>query len=361
MHVALIEFRQDTPYPVQLANALAPLCSVTLMLPDTASDLIQKVEEHSLDLQLFHMPRYREPANLTMVQHLRSQIRALQPDLLHITFWNMWGTPGLGLFAPLPLVATVHDVSRHPGDYSWWKNPSVLFPLQWRWADQVIVHANNARQKLISQHHRRPESVHVIPIGVYDFYRAWADTSQVEEPNTILFFGRIWEYKGLQCLIEAEPIITREVPDARIVIAGYGEPFGKYRKAMVNPEKFEVRNRHIPNREVAALFQSASVVVLPYLEASQTGVIPIAYAFGKPVVATTVGGIPEVVDHDQTGLLVPPGDPRSLAEAIITLLQDREARTLMGRRAQEKTEKELSWSSIAEQTIRVYEKALASS
>jgi glycosyltransferase involved in cell wall biosynthesis len=224
----------------------------------------------------------------------------------------------------------------------------------------VIVHAKSARQKLISRHHRKPENVHVIPIGVYDYYRAWADASQTEKANTILFFGRIWEYKGLRCLIEAEPMITRVVPNARIVIAGYGEPFGKYRKAMVNPSNFEVHYRHIPNREVAGLFQAASIVVLPYLEASQTGVVPIAYAFGKPVVATTVGGIPEVVDHGQTGLLVPPGDPRSLAEAIVTLLQDQKARTRMGRQAKEKTEKELSWSSIAEQTLHVYEKALAS-
>jgi glycosyltransferase involved in cell wall biosynthesis len=224
----------------------------------------------------------------------------------------------------------------------------------------VIVHANSARQQLIHQHHLAPESVHVIPIGVYDYYRAWADDSQAERPNTILFFGRIWKYKGLQYLIEAEPIITRAVPDARIVIAGSGEPFEKYRQAMINPDSFEVHNRHIREREVAGLFQYASVVVLPYLEASQTGVVPIAYAFGKPVVATRVGGIPEVVDHGRTGLLVPPGDPKSLAEAIIALLRNREQRMEMGRKAKEETQNRLSWSSIAERTVGVYEKALAS-
>jgi glycosyltransferase involved in cell wall biosynthesis len=88
-------------------------------------------------------------------------------------------------------------------------------------------------------------------------------------------------------------------------------------------------------------------------------VVPIAYAFGKPVVATRVGGIPEVLDHGQTGLLVPPGDPKSLAEAIITILQNRDLRTRMGQRAQEKAENSLSWSSIAASTVRVYERALA--
>lgn len=358
MRIVLIDFQADTPYTVQLANALAPLCSVNLLLPNRASGLAASVDAGSVDLQHFHVPRYRQFANVTMVRRLQSLIGDLDPDLVHSAFWNMWGTPGLGLCAPVPLVTTVHDVSRHPGDDSWWKNPSVLLPLQWRWADQVIVHSQSDRQKLIAKHCRQPESVHVIPIGVFDFYRAWAHADAAERENSILFFGRIWGYKGLQHLIAAEPLITKKVPDARIVIAGQGEPFRPYRQAMVNPEHFEVRNRRIANKEVAQLFQSASVVVLPYIEASQTGVVPIAYAFGKPVVATHVGGIPEVVDHGKTGLLVPPGDPSALAKAIVTLLLDRPARLRMGRRAREKAEGALSWPKIAEKTLHVYRRTL---
>jgi glycosyltransferase involved in cell wall biosynthesis len=356
MHVVLIEFRDSTPHPVQLANALGHLCRVTLMLSDSATGLASKVDRTKVGLQLFHMPRHRAPTNLAMVLRIHRQLRVLRPDVVHITCWHLWGTPGLGPLKRFPLVATVHDVSRHPGDG--WAYPSVLYPLQWRWADQVIVHANAARQQLLSQHGCKPDRVHAIPIGAYDFYRDWLQSDAVERPNTVLFFGRIWEYKGLEYLIAAEPLITRAIPDARIIIAGQGDSFERYQKTMVNPHNFEVHNHHIPNEMVAELFQKASVVVLPYIEASQSGVIPVAYAFGKPVVATNVGGIPDVVDHGETGYLVPPRDKVRLAEAVITLLKDRQLRENMGCKALEKAQTQMSWSNIAAQTLEVYHQAL---
>lgn len=361
MHVALVEFRYTTPYPIQLANAMGQLCHTTLILPYGASRFVHQLDQESVDLQFFHLPRYREPANLSMVWQLRRRLKAQRPDLLHITFRHWWGSPGLGLFSSYPVVATVHDVGPHPGDYSWWSNPRIAYPLSWRWADQVIVHSNADRQKLLSDHGCQPDRVQVIPIGPYDFYQVWARRDRQEKPNTVLFFGRIWAYKGLEVLIEAEPLITREVPGARIVIAGQGDSFDRYEQAMVNPDHFEVHNHYIPDEVVAELFQSASVVVLPYVEASQSGVISIASAFGKPVVATNVGGIPEVISHGQTGYLVPPSDPTALAEAVIALLRDPTTKQEMGRKALEKATGELSWQNIAKKTLHVYERAMAAS
>jgi glycosyltransferase involved in cell wall biosynthesis len=360
MHVVLIEFRQSTPYPVQLANALGQLCQVTLMLPEKATQFAKYVDRERVNLQRFHMPKLRHPANLALVWRLKRQIRNLRPHLVHITYWHLWCTSGLGIFATTPLVATVHDVNRHPGERGVWAIPSLIYRLQWRWADQVIVHGESSRQRLMEQYGRQSETINVLPIGTYDFYRDMTHTNQPEKPNTVLFFGRIWGYKGLEYLIEAEPMITRAVPDVRIIIAGEGDDFTKYEQAMVNRNQFEVHNYRIPDEKVAELFQSASVVVLPYTEASQSGVIPVAYAFGKPVIATKVGGIPDVVDHGQTGYLVPPRDSVSLAEAVISLLKDRQTRLEMGYKVTEKAENEMSWARIAERTLHVYEKTLTS-
>jgi len=111
--------------------------------------------------------------------------------------------------------------------------------------------------------------------------------------------------------------------------------------------------------ESADLFRRASVVVLPYIEASQSGVLAFAYTFGKPVVVTTVGSLPEVVDQGETGMVVPPRDEAALAEAIVSVLGDRERRREMGRKAYQKATTELSWDTIAQQTLAVYEEALA--
>lgn len=355
MQVVLIDFG-FFPYSVQLANALSELCEVTLMLPDKAPACYMEAIKKQVDLRQFHMPRFRYPTSLFMVCSLFRTISKIKPQVVHQLAWHPWMNLALPLFPNVPLTTTIHDASLHPGD----KESFALFQSwQWRRATQVIVHAKTIKRQLVDGHRVPEDKVHVIPLGSYNFYKAWASDQVAEQPNTILFFGRIWEYKGLQHLIEAEPLITSQVPDARIVIAGHGEPFEKYERLMINRNHFIVHYRYIPDEMVARLFQEASIVALPYTEASQSAVLAIAFAFGKPVVATAVGGIPEVVEHEETGYLVPPRDSHSLAEAIVALLQDHDLRNKMGRKALEKAESELSWSSIARKTLLVYQKALA--
>ena len=145
-----------------------------------------------------------------------------------------------------------------------------------------------------------PEIVDVVPH--ISLGSAPDDAPSHDQEPTILFFGRIWEYKGLEYLIRAEPLITAEVPNAKIVIAGEGEDFDRYRRLMVHPERFVVYNEYVSDDVRATLFQQASVVALPYIEASQSGVLPLAYMHMKPVVATTVGGLPEMVDDGSDGI-----------------------------------------------------------
>jgi len=148
------------------------------------------------------------------------------------------------------------------------------------------------------------------------------------------------------------------VPDARIVIAGEGEDFARYRRMMANPEQFIVRNEYVTDAERNELFRRASVVVLPYVEASQSAVIPVAYQSSKPVVATTVGGLPELVDHGRTGLLVPPRDERALAEAVVRILSDGDLRRRLGAGGRRKLDRECSPAAVANQTLEVYRRAL---
>jgi glycosyltransferase involved in cell wall biosynthesis len=353
MHVALIDFGFFA-YSVQLANALVELCQVTLMLPDKASAHHAEAVKESVDLHRFHMPRLRYPANLLMVRDLFGAIDQIRPQVVHQLAWHPWMNLALPLFPKVPLVTTIHDASRHPGDRA---SSSLLQNWQLRRADQVIVHAESVKRQMMGGRIVSKGRIHVIPIGSYGLYRAWVGDEVSERPGTILFFGRIWEYKGLQYLIQAEPLITQHVPNAQIVIAGRGEPFEKYERKMINKDHFVVHNHYIPDEMVARLFREASVVALPYIEASQSAVLAIAYAFGKPVVASAVGGIPEVLEHGQTGYLVPPRDPQTLAEAIVTLLQDHALRQKMGSQALERAESQLSWPSIARRTLEVYRAA----
>jgi glycosyltransferase involved in cell wall biosynthesis len=178
-----------------------------------------------------------------------------------------------------------------------------------------------------------------------------------EEP-IILFFGRIWPYKGLEYLIRAEPLITSKVPEAKIVIAGMGEDFERYSRLMVNPDRFEVHNQYVSDETRTELFRRASVVVLPYVEASQSHVISIAYRCGKPVVATRVGGLPEMVDEGETGFLVAPRDVDALADAIVRLMQNEKLRRQFGMNGMRKVNLECAPDLVGRMTRVVYRRAV---
>jgi glycosyltransferase involved in cell wall biosynthesis len=119
-----------------------------------------------------------------------------------------------------------------------------------------------------------------------------------------------------------------------------------------------MHNRYIPDSEVPIFFRRASIVVLPYIEATQSGIIPIAYAFGKPVIASRVGDIPDVIESEKTGILVESGNSKVLANAMIRLLTNEQLRNEMGFNARRKMETELSWRIIAGRTVEVYRKAM---
>ena len=354
MQVVLIDFHLYA-YSVALANALSEDCEVTLMLPEKVSDHYLKAIRPEVKLQQFHLWRQRYPLNILAMASILRQINAINPQVVHVLSGFLWMDLALPFLRRRTLVTTVHDAQIHPGDR---ESSSFGHSLEWKCATRISVHAEAIKKQLVEERGVAASKVHVVPHGTYNFYQQWAREEFKEQENSILFFGRIWDYKGLQYLIEAEPLITARIPNARIVIAGRGDDFGKYERMMVNRDRFTVLNERIPDEQVAKLFQEASVIVCPYIEASQSGVLAIANTFGKPVVATTVGGIPEMIEHGKTGLLVPPRDSQSLADAIVMLLQDHSLKQQMRQHALHTSQTELSWASIAKRTMSVYHDAL---
>jgi len=366
LKVALVSFYFEE-YCVRLASGIAqdPSVRLHLFLPRTQAAPYLHLLDPAVELHLFDTPRIRQTyRHLKMVGSLVRQIKAFAPDVVHfqlghLTF-NLLAIPLLGRH---PLVLTVHDASIHIGDGASLRTPQWTHDWVCRKARMTIVHAPQVKDSLVGRLGLAHESVHVVPHVVIGQH-ATAPTQEAQDDGTengdplILFFGRIWEYKGLEYLIRAEPLITAKVPRAKIVIAGTGEDFDRYTRLMQNPDRFILHNEYVSDEKRAALFRQASVVVLPYVEASQSGVIPIAYSFQKPVVATTVGGLPEMVDHGETGYLVPPRDPQALADAVVPLLDDEQLRKRLGLNGARKINAECSPEIVGEQTRHVYRQAL---
>ncbi len=155
----------------------------------------------------------------------------------------------------------------------------------------------------------------------YSFYRRWdSETSRPAGKPSILFFGNIRAYKGLDVLIEAFARVRKEL-EAELVVAGefYSDPGPLKERVRALGLDGDVRwtGAYVPNREVPALFRRAHVVALPYRSATQSGIVPLAYQFGVPVIASDVGGLSEVVRDGRTGLLFPAGDSERLASLLV--------------------------------------------
>jgi glycosyltransferase involved in cell wall biosynthesis len=123
---------------------------------------------------------------------------------------------------------------------------------------------------------------------------------------------------------------------------------------MGDPTRYEVHNRFIEDGEVARLFLDADLAVLPYLEASQSGVLNLAAAFGMPVVATDVGELRETVESNRIGLVVPPNDPDRLADAIVLMAERADLRVEFGRNAQAWSEGPNAPEAVGAQAAELY-------
>ncbi len=355
----IVLLSHDFPeYCIQQANGLVRHADVMLMLPKVEAEEYGPALDPAVRWQPFIKRRLRQPGRqFVEVCRVLKRIRSFRPDVVHFQHGHLWFNLALPALRAYALVATVHDPRPHLGDRSSQKTPPWMMNFGYRRADRIIVHGEEIKRQVVKALGTQGARIHSIPhiaIG----RRSESEGSIDQEGNVVLFFGRIWEYKGLEYLIRAAPAVSLAIPDAQFVIAGEGEDFARYRRLMVDPGRFTVHNRYISAAERDELFERAAVVVLPYIDATQSGVIPVAYSFGKPVVATRVGALEEAVDHGVTGLLVPPRDESALALAIVDLLQNPEQRRDMGLAGRRKLDAEGAPDVVARQTMEVYRRAI---
>ncbi len=358
------------PYGVEIANAVALRHEVQFVTTSPGRDLLADPNSASLRrllrellapsvvLQQLPYRLLRDPHSIIQPFLVARIIRRWQPDVVHLQHTSdprictaVW------LLRSLPLVVTVHDVNWQHGA----KRQRREFMLEWplRLADATIVHGETLRRLYLRTYpFGAPERVHVIPHGAYSLYAKLRNPTVIERPNTVLFFGRMHPYKGLDTMIRAARIMAQTCPTARIIVAGTGPVLTERRAELDSLGNVDVICRFLENQEVAELFQRAAVVAVPYEEASQSGVVALAYAFGKPVVATAVGALPEAVIHEETGYLAPAGDASAVARAILNLLRDKARRREMRSNIERRVKSELSWESIARATATVYEQAM---
>lgn len=297
--------------------------------------------------------------NHIQLHHLASRILAWKPDvLLYPLFYTL--NPFLQMHLKgIPSVVAVHDPQPHPGlrdrAYRTIENVSI------HQATRCYVHSGSLQIDL-QQRGVRPEQIDHVPLADLSYYQrfklpAGASPAQAADGiPTLLFFGRITAYKGLEVLLQAYRQVRQRHP-ARLLLVGDGD-LRLYQPLLEGLPDVEVHNRWIDDAEVHTFFERATLLVAPYTSASQSGVIAIAAAFGLPVVATKTGGLPEQIDPDRTGVLVEPGSVSALAGAIENLIADPERARALGRNLQQDVYANRNWDQMAARVRDVCQKAI---
>lgn len=225
-------------------------------------------------------------------------------------------------------------------------------------ADGFLAQSRTDLELLDGLFPERPREL--TPLPAFDFFtrgrltRAAARNALGVHGPVALFFGLVRAYKGLDVLLQALAVARRTLP-VQLVVAGefYQDrrPYEEQVAALGIGDAVRLIDRYIPNEEVERYFLAADVVVLPYTSATQSGIAQIALSFERPVIVTRVGGLPEAVRDGETGLVVPPGDPQALAEALLGICTEdgraRFAPHLSGAGEQ------FSWAGMAAATHRI--------
>jgi len=254
-------------------------------------------------------------------------LRAFGPDAVLFSWWTPFFAPCfwtiaflLRRFGQVPVAYLCHNVLPHEKRFV----DVPLTRLALGEADFLILLSGQSEQELKDLVPSARYSVLYHPR--YSFFdrpeltREAAREKLGVRGRTLLFFGYVRPYKGLGVLLDAFARYSASDPEARLLVVGEfyerRETYDARVRGLGLGGRVTFIDRYVPDEEVALYFRAADLLVLPYLSATQSGVIQIAQSLGLPVVTTRVGGLPEVVEEGVTGFLVPPGDAGALAEAI---------------------------------------------
>jgi glycosyltransferase involved in cell wall biosynthesis len=379
MNVGLV-VPNDIDFGLDLANALYDLrLSVTLYFSQSRMALYlsnnEKIHSLSADrlekllfesellppncrIRLFRYPRVRDPRSLAVIRQINLTMLQDGIDVAHLLMGpgDLWSAVLAHLVRRIPVVSTMIIPKPNIGeDLPAWVIMAINKLLA-QGSELVIVNGASQVEYLRTTYRVPADRIAYVPLGPRTTAIKWARRRCNEETGTVLFFGRAHPHKGLEYLVKAQPLISDRIPHARILIVAHGNDLSRCRAMIGDSSKFEIHEGFLQSTDTIPFFERSSLVALPYLSASTSGILMTAYVFGKPVVASRVGCLPEYVEDGVTGFLVPPADVSELAQAIIRLLSDDVGRRRMGENARKWAMNEQM--KVAARTVEVYERAI---
>jgi glycosyltransferase involved in cell wall biosynthesis len=255
-------------------------------------------------------------------------------DLVVVQWWNPFFGLAFGTIVNLLTLVSnskicflCHNVMPHEGTLV----DRILSKYAFLRGNYFIVHSDEDRRHLLSMKPGAVVRKNVHPtlsifgdLAAYGKIQARTELGIAPAKKTLLFFGLVRPYKGLKYLIQAMASIVKSIDCVLLVVGEFYESKEEYLSLIrqLGLEKhIVIRDEYVKNESVSLYFSSADVVVLPYVAATQSGIVQIAFGLNKPVITTNVGGLPEAVEDGKTCFVVDPASPEKLAEAILKFYQ----------------------------------------
>lgn len=272
-------------------------------------------------------------------------------DIIHVTWPLRYSSFPLYLLHK-KMVLTLHDPIPHSSNLT-------LENKLHRWCamhltPHFILLNKVQKDDFIRQYHIDTSRVHLSELSIYTHLQHTAATPPLCNSPYILYIGSIQPHKGIEYLCEAMLPLVAEWKDLRVVIAGKGQFYFDKTKYEHAPN-FMFINRFITDEELASLITNCLVIVCPYVDATQSGVIMSAFALYKPVIATNVGALPEMVENGRHGILVPPRDSKAIETAVREIMKPSVAQQMTENIRHDFSTGRHSWKAIAKRMAETYE------
>jgi glycosyltransferase involved in cell wall biosynthesis len=356
-------------YALEMAQALSEECGhETLLSLAEGAELMQDPAMRSaVDLPLHTYANTQEFLRRSIfirrvLRPIEERLRADPPDAAIVTMMGYWDIFLIRRLRALgvPVVVMLHDAELHPGD-----RLHVMVRLQRRlvrMSTGVVTLTDFVARQLQSRVSLEGKVQATIPLVAFTYAELDLPPPQLpdaspDRPLRLLMAGRLKRYKGLQLLADALRLIGGTPPLSVRVVGAVQDESEIAALAALPGIEFDLGWKS--DRDLIAHLDWADATLLPYVEASQSGLAPMSFKRGRPVIATPVGGLPEQVRHGETGLLTEGVSASALAASIKRFAEDRELLRACAGNALRHADNDLGWKALAPRFSEVLERVVA--
>lgn len=334
----------------EIATGYLPVEKVNEILSNQIYNYLEDIS--TVHFFIYYNLKLRSLRNLFLSIKLVQKLEKY--DIIHFNGTNAVLPQLIFLLRKKNLVFTIHDIKSHSGEKTKYNFAEKINTYIIKSKYPLIVQNLSDLRYLKTEYPRVAGKLHYIPFGVLEIYRQFKRKENKIPRSSILLFGRISPYKGIDYLLMALEELAAKGIHLNTVIAGQGKI--DFNVEIYKKLDIALINRNLSNEELVGLIQSTKIVICPYTDATQSGVVMTAFAFYKPVIASNVGGFKDIITTGYNGVLIPPRDSKALALAIENLIRDDATLDLMSRNIAEfeNVNPDFCWERIAYKLDQLY-------